>query len=249
MIDNDKKGVPKDAESFTFPPSEDEFPEDHERFLNVNEIAAAAGLPPVIKPERPDRPTVIVKLDGFRSSTGNVANDTRVQELPVIKPIVEKQKPVDVTEKRKASIIEGLATDSAESRSKIAEFLLFNLRGIRANQGLSTTDFDSVEELNDSLLSMPVLKVEEDVSVNMNIDREGNIKRDTVPWSKIVAIPLPGLKIAGQTAEMNLEIKYVPGPFDAGRFEVVGVKMASMVSEDKHGILKKIGSFLGKRSK
>src|SRR3989339_197917 len=237
MIDKGNKSGPVGAESFKFPPTEDVdgTAQDDVEYLDADKIAAAAGN----LPKKPvEKPTVVINL--------NPSPDTHVQQLPVIKPMTEAQKPVDVTEKRKQAIIEGLDTDSAESRSKIAEFLLFNLRGVRTNQGLPTSDFRSIQELDESLRSLAVLKVE-DVEVAMSgFNENGKPKFDTVKGTKIVAIPLPGLKIDGKASELNLEIRYIPGTYSQGSFEVVGVKMAPT---GEPGILKKLGSLIGIKKK
>jgi hypothetical protein len=240
MIDEGKKTGSKDAESYRFPNSANP---DEVQFLDADQIAAAAAAAGMQSMKKPDRPTIVVNIRD-REPIENVGRDAHVQQMSVIKPKVEMQKPVDVTDKRKQAIKEGLATDSAESRSKIAEFLLFNLRGVRTNKGLSTNDFKSIQELEESLKSLPVLKGEEDYTVMSAFDEKGKPKFDSVRGSKIVAIPLSGLKVAGRAAEINLDIRYIPGAFSEGSFEVVGVKM---LSAGEPGILKKIGSFFGKK--
>ena len=247
MIDKGNKSGPDGAKSFKFPSTEDtgKTAQDDVEYLDADKIAAAAGN----FPKKPvEKPTVVINFKAFKAfqDSVNPSRDTHVQQLPVIKPKTEAQKPVDVTEKRKQAIIEGLDTDSAESRSKIAEFLLFNLRGVRTNQGLPTSDFRSIQELDESLRSLAVLKVE-DVEVAMSgFNENGKPKFDTVKGTKIVAIPLPGLKIDGKASELNLEIRYIPGTYSQGSFEVVGVKMAST---GEPGILKKLGSFIGMKKK
>src|SRR3989339_1760243 len=245
MIDKGDKSGPDGAQSFKFPSTENagETAQVDVEYFDADKIAAAAAGKLPKKPV--EKPTVVINHKAFQDSV-NPSRDTHVQQLPVIKPKTEAQKPVDVTEKRKQAIIEGLDTDSAESRSKIAEFLLFNLRGVRTNQGLPTSDFRSIQELDESLRSLAVLKVE-DVEVAMSgFNENGKPKFDTVKGTKIVAIPLPGLKIDGKASELNLEIRYIPGTYSQGSFEVVGVKMAST---GEPGILKKLGSLIGMKKK
>src|SRR3989339_74639 len=174
MIDKGNKSGPDGAKSFKFPSTEDtgKTAQDDVEYLDADKIAAAAGN----FPKKPvEKPTVVINFKAFKAfqDSVNPSRDTHVQQLPVIKPKTEAQKPVDVNEKRKQ-------------------------------------------------------------------------KFDTVKGTKIVAIPLPGLKIDGKASELNLEIRYIPGTYSQGSFEVVGVKMAST---GEPGILKKLGSLIGMKKK
>lgn len=152
-------------------------------------------------------------------------------KTPIVKmtrpaTILETKSPVSVVEKRIKEISECLETNTPESRKKIAEVVLFNLRGTRTNRQLPSNDFNNISELKDAISSLSILQGNEAHTVMITIDKQGNYSAESARPSKIISIPLSGLKIAGRSAEIKLEIKFVSGNTDSGSFGVVDVKVS-----------------------
>ena len=189
------------------------------QFLNIKDLRPdekAGDQPVIMPPVARDRPSVVIRSDV------QGGNGTKVREMPVVK--AAERGPISVVEKRKKEILNHLEADTPESRKKIAEIVLFNLRGLRTNLQLPPKDFESVTELDSAIKLLPILQGEEDYTVAVRVDTQGVSSSESIRPSKIVSIPLTGLKIAGRSAEINLDIKFVAGAFDAGNFAVVGVR-------------------------
>lgn len=207
---------------------------DDAQFIDVDEVAATAGKRVSFTPVVRDRPTVVINIDKVKSGIHDSGH------------VAEVKGPISAVERIKKEIKNDLAENTDESRKKIADAVLFNLRGMRTNKNLPARNFNSLQDLEDSIKLLPILQDEGDYTIYHSFDAIGDSKAESARTSKIVAIPLVGLNIAGRAADVNLEIRYVPGAFSDGNYEVVGVKMTTT---DKPNLLKRIGNIFDKKTK
>lgn len=236
--------IPKEAREFTAPTP----PIDDEQFIDAAQVNAAiaatadkrVSFTPVVR----DRPTVVINVDKVKSGIHGSGHDTSARQMPIIKSIAEVKGPINAADRIKKEIKNGLAENTDESKKKIAEAVLFNLRGLRTNKNLPARHFNSLQDLEDSIRLLPILQDEGDYTIYHSFDTVGDSKTESARTSKIVAIPLVGLNIADRAVDVNLEIRFVPGAFSDGNYEIVGVKM---VTTEEPSILKRIGGFFANK--
>lgn len=206
---------------------------------------ARVNIPAIQRsPERP--PSVIVKLPTAENQVRPLSKDQTVQVMDVIKPR-EPSGSVNVTDQRKVEITQWLELETPEAKQKIANTILFNLRGNRVNRNLPPKDFVSLADLEESLGLLPILETTVDHTMAIEYDKKGmpsNVHQ--LPGSKIVEIPLSGLKIAGVSAEVVLKMNFVVSTGN-NSFEVLGVSMQSDKQAPKPGLIKRL--FGGQKDK
>ncbi len=185
------------------------------------------------------RPSVIIK-DPYRRE---VAWTDHAREMLIIppKPTEQKRKPENMEEKRKEEILKGLAIDTPESRKKIADIILFNIRGLRTNQNLAPRDFGSLQELDSVIKTLSLLQGEGDFTAMIIPNKKGELSIKSIRDSKIVSIPLSDFTVQGRSTEANLQIKFVQGEFGSGNFEVIGIEGA-----DKKSVWQRAKGMFGK---
>lgn len=190
-------------------------------------------------------PSVVVRLPTSESPVAPPNRDQTVREMPIIKPR-ESSGPIDATAQRRKEITQWLELETPEAKKKIADTILFNLRGARVNRNLPPKDFANLADLEESLGLLPILESTGDHTMAIQYDQKGmpsNVHQ--LPGSKIVEIPLSDLKIAGVLAEVVLKMNFVVAT-DKNSFEVLGVSLKSDKQAPKPGL---IGRLFGKKDK